>query len=137
MVRHCCGNLIQVESLVQLIQKISEKIKQKFVKSPNFSVRNMTKNVGTWASYVQQVKKYNGFLSLKVQSENNERVVTSRARKMYERYLKKFSSAVTDDETYYKSNFSSLPGQEFYTSKKKNDADKQYFTQKTGKFPKQ
>lgn len=87
------------------------------------------------------MKTRGGLRSSKVQkvanrSEEQQLRAKTRARKLYDNFLTKFSCVVMDDETYCKADFKQLPGQEFYVAAGRGQAPEANKTQKLSKFPK-
>ena len=120
-------------------KKTEAKVVAIFKKNPNISVRDVAKKVGKSSSFVQKVKKRKGLRTFKVRKAPNRTdkqdcTAKTRARKLYDAILTKFECVIMDDETFVKSDFKQLPGQNFFTCINKFDVDKNFKQQKMSKF---
>lgn len=116
-----------------------KKVLKNFEQNPNVSVRDVAKKIGVSASYVQKVKKRNGLKTFKVQKAPNRDKkqnfkAKSRARDLYRNFLTKFECVILDDETYVKTDFHQIPGQEFFTCANKFNIEEKYKQKKLSKF---
>lgn len=112
-----------------------------FKRNPNLSVRDVAKKVKMSPSYVQKAKKRNKLKTFKVsvapnRDDHQNKIAKTRARKLYETMLLNFQCILMDDETYVKSDFKQLPGQEYFTATNPNVVPEQFKVKKLSKFPK-
>ena len=78
------------------------------------------------SGYVQKVRKEKGLQSYKVplapnRSDKQNTTAKYCSRKLYNNIVHNFDCIIMDDETYVKSDFKQIPGQVYYTAKKKGD----------------
>lgn len=106
-------------------KKVKEVVRT-FHKNPGISIRDTAKKVKMSPGYVQKVRKEKGLKSYKVSmvpNRNDKQQATAkyRSRKLYDNIVHNFDCMIMDDETYVKADFNQIPGQLFYTAKKKGD----------------
>lgn len=117
------------------------KVVNVFKRNPSLSVRDVAKKVNMSSSYVQKVRQQAGLQSFKVKiapnrNDKQNKAAKTRARKLYDKVIHKYDCVVMDDETYVKADFKQLPGQQFYTSKKRGDVPDKFKHKKLDKFSK-
>lgn len=106
------------------------------------SARDIAKKFNTSKSNVQQIKKINNIKTYKKQkcakrTKKQQNTAITRSRKLYEKLCQLSESCVVmDDESYFKYDFSTLAGPQFYNARDKDsvpDADKLIFIEKFGR----
>lgn len=122
-------------------KKLQKEVIKQFKRNPNISVRDVANKLATSSTTVHRIKSRAGLKTFKVQkaanrSDEQEIRAKTRARKLYEQFLTKYSCIVMDDETYCKADFQQLPGQEFYVASDKGQVEERYKIRKISKFPK-
>lgn len=101
-------------------KKLKKKVVDSIKKKRSMSVRDLGKKCGTTASTVQRIKKQEGLKTYKKQkiakvSTKQRETIRTRARKLYDHLRANPVMIVLDDETYVKTDFSTLPGPQYYT----------------------
>lgn len=122
-------------------QKKAKSVLAALKRNPGLSVRDVAKKVCMSSSYVQKVRKQAGLQSFKVNAAPNRndkqnKTAKTRARKLYDQVINKFDCIVMDDETYVKADFKQIPGQQFYSAKKRGLVAENFKIKKLDKFPK-
>lgn len=122
-------------------QKKSKSVIAALNRNPGLSVRDVAKKVNMSSSYVQKVRRQAGLHSFKVNAAPNRndkqnKTAKTRARKLYDKVIRNFNCIVMDDETYVKADFKQIPGQQFYTAKKRGLVPEKFKEKKLDKFPK-
>lgn len=110
-------------------------------KNPNLSGRNVARKVGCSESFVRRTKGEAGLKTYKVQKVPDRNAAKNveaktRAQKLMNNFVKKYECCIMDDETYVLSDFSQLPGQEFYVADARGNVLDKFKTQRKAKFPK-
>ena len=119
----------------------ARKIEVAYSNNPGLSVRDIAKRYKISKSSVHRLKKKHGLKSYKKFKVPNRNQITntkakSRARKLYNNFLRKKPCIIMDDETYVKADFQQLPGRQFYVQKLGTTLNMKYKIIKMDKFPK-
>lgn len=118
----------------------AKKVVSMLKKNPNLSGRKTAQLADCSESFVRRVKADAGLKTYKVQKVPDRNAqknceAKTRAGKLYTNFVKKFECCVMDDETYVLSDFSQLPGQEFYVADARGNVPEKFRTQRRSKFP--
>jgi len=116
----------------------AKKVVALLTKNPRLSNRKLAAKVGCNERTVRRMKASAGLRTYKVQTVPDRNVTKnqeaqSRAKKLNSDFFQKFEYCIMDDETYVLTDFSQLPGQEFYTATERGGVEKQ--NQKKIKVP--
>lgn len=122
-------------------EKKAKDVVRTFQKNPGLSIRDAAKKVHMSPGYVQKVRKEEGLQSYKVplvpnRNDKQQKTAKYRSRKLYDNIVHNFDCMIMDDETYVKADFNQIPGQLFYTAKKKGDVAPKFKGKKVDKFAK-
>ena len=117
------------------------KVRQILQKRSDLSVRTVARKTKMSSTFVHTSKNRQGMVSFKVKTVPNRNdkqsvTATTRARKLYREYLKKFSCVIMDDDTYVLEDFKQLLGMCFYTAMQRNGVEEHFRTKKKANFPK-
>lgn len=102
-------------------KNLEKKIVEVITKNRGMSLRDIAKKCGTTHNMIQICKRRNGMKTHKKSkipkvSEKQNKVIKTRARKLYDFLGKKNCCIVMDDETYVKADFQARPGPQYYTA---------------------
>lgn len=119
--------------------RLHNKIVRTITGNPSMSIRDVARKCTTSVGMVQRTKKREDMKTYKKQkiprtSEKQQTIIKSRARKLYDYLGREKLHVVMDDETYVKTDFSVIPGQQFYTVSPGQHLPRSQTTIQTGKF---
>lgn len=112
-------------------KKLEMKIVSAFKKNCTLSVRDVAKKLKTSTSMVQRAKFRQNLKSYKKvkapkQSLNQFNISITRSRRLYKLLCSMSGTCILmDDETYVKKDFSTLPGDQFFTTENKDNISDQ------------
>lgn len=121
-------------------QKFIARILRDIKKNPCQSVRDLAKKFDIPKSNIQRIrKKYKlkSFKALRIPDRCEKQLLTARRRSRklyYEKLVKMQGCLIMDEETYVKSDFKQMPGNQYYSSVIRGDVPNKFKVIKMGKY---
>lgn len=113
-------------------RNVTKKVLKSIENNQGLSDRERAKKCKTSASNVRKIRLRHGQKSFRVikvpnRSDKQSLVVKKRSRKLYQHLiLKNGSCCIMDDETYVKTDFSQIPGYNYYVARMRGDAPNKF-----------
>lgn len=123
-------------------KKLIARILRDVRKNPCQSVRDLVKKFGIPKIIIQRIKKnykLKFFKSMRIPDRCEKQLLTARRRSRklyYEKLVKMQGCLIMDDETYVKSDFRQMPGNQYYLSVIRGDVPNKFKVIKMSKFAK-